>query len=305
MIFTINVNEKEDAAVLNSDEKEKISSSLLFKKFKYIKTFTPMRRFTTSHAGTVKFMLTGIANMSDDEKIKHVLPDVISERVLNRSFMRDPDDRLYRDSIIVRFEDGKLNPKATLTKLAAFLDIPYTESMTYCSDKGELNPVGLNEAQAVGFSSKAVYRTYDEYINDNERRYLEYFLRDAYLFYGYNFQWYDGSFVNEEVVNSWIDGFTTLDEWIRETWIKAGQLSLQIVYEGDEQDAAVNKVEIKKDSVFKQYAENNIITIRENRKEIARILLRGLRFVNKRGQPLEFTPMLQPDPDLLDQPLYH
>ena len=31
---------------------------------------------------------------------------------------------------MVRFEDGKLNPKATFTALAEFLDIPYTESLT-------------------------------------------------------------------------------------------------------------------------------------------------------------------------------
>ena len=42
--------------------------------------------------------------------------------------------------VLVRFEDGKLNPKATFTALAAFLDLPYTQSMTYCSLKGEIDP---------------------------------------------------------------------------------------------------------------------------------------------------------------------
>ena len=47
-----------------------------------------------------------------------------SQRILNRSFMVDWQDRLYTDSVLVRFEDAKLNPKATFTALAAFLDIP-------------------------------------------------------------------------------------------------------------------------------------------------------------------------------------
>ena len=34
--------------------------------------------------------------------------------------MVDWQDRLFQDSVLVRFEDGKLNPKATFTALAAF-----------------------------------------------------------------------------------------------------------------------------------------------------------------------------------------
>lgn len=34
--------------------------------------------------------------------------------------MIDPEDRLYQDSILVRFEDVKLNPKAVFTALAVF-----------------------------------------------------------------------------------------------------------------------------------------------------------------------------------------
>ena len=60
--------------------------------------------------------------------------DLATDRALNRSFMIDPEDRLYKDSVLVRFEDGKTNPEATFRALAAFLDIPYTESMTYCSE---------------------------------------------------------------------------------------------------------------------------------------------------------------------------
>ena len=41
------------------------------------------------------------------------------------------------------------------------------------------------------------------------------------------------------------------------------------------------------------------------RREIAGVLMRGLRFVNKNGAPLNFMPLLELDPALLEQPLYH
>ena len=46
-------------------------------------------------------------------------------------------------------------------------------------------------------------------------------------------------------------------------------------------------------------------SIKENRRENANMLLRGLRFVNKNGQPLRMMPMLQPTPELLENPIYH
>ena len=48
------------------------------------------------------------------------MPDELAMRALNRNYMVDWQDRLFQDSVLVRFEDGKLNPKATFTALAAF-----------------------------------------------------------------------------------------------------------------------------------------------------------------------------------------
>ena len=43
----------------------------------------------------------------------------------------------------------------------------------------------------------------------------------------------------------------------------------------------------------------------ENRLRIAQLLMRGLRFVNKQGQPLHMMTPLRLDPALLEQTLYH
>lgn len=81
--------------------------------------------------------------------------------------------------MLVRFEDGKLNPKATFTALAAFLDLPYTKSMTYCSRNGERDPESL-KGNDRGFDPAAIYRTYEEYLGREERVYLEYLMGDVY-----------------------------------------------------------------------------------------------------------------------------
>ena len=51
--------------------------------------------------------------------------------------------------------------------------------------------------------------------------------------------------------------------------------------------------------------ENRIQGFHTNRLKIAKVLLRGLDFINWRGQPLHMMPRLELDPALLEQPLYH
>ena len=57
MLFTIQISGEKGLSTLYSEEYESIRTSPIFQGFKYIKTFTPMRRITTSYAATVRFML--------------------------------------------------------------------------------------------------------------------------------------------------------------------------------------------------------------------------------------------------------
>ena len=43
----------------------------------------------------------------------------------------------------------------------------------------------------------------------------------------------------------------------------------------------------------------------ETRMNNTDILISNLHFVGKNGQPLHMMPKLEPDPELLEQPLYH
>ena len=287
-----------DQAVLVGDHYEKIRKSPLFRNFKYIKTFTPMRRPTTSHGATVKFMYQTVLDEDNgEEKKKNVVSDAISERILNRSFMIDWQDRLYKDSVLVRFEDGKLNPKATFIALAAFLDLPYTESMTYCSFFGERDAESY-EGNVRGFDPAAIYRTYDEYVNDDERYFIEFFLRDVYACYGYALHYYDEAPVDKKVAEKIIDGFTTVDYYIRESWRKVYE-SVEVSRDGERLS------ENEERTVQEQLLENLLQGFHDNRIRNADVLLKGLHFINRRGQPLHMMPRLELDPALLEQPLYH
>ena len=286
MIYDIRESELKGAPMLYSEQYEAIRTSPLFHGFRYIKTFTPMRRITTSYAASVRFMLDREAQ---GEEVK-VVPDVLAERLVNRSFMVDQWDRLYRDSVLVRFEDGKLNPRATFTALAEFLDLPYTESMTYCSSRKGIDPEFL-KGNARGFDPATVYRTYDEFANDEERAFLEYFLRDAYEYYGYDFHYYQGEPVDEAWIEQKIRGFTCLDGYIEKSYQDVVQ-SKEISFKNGETPIDVTAV-----APSPGY--------QSNRRRIADFLLRGLRFVNKQGQPLKMMKPLKLDPALLEQPLYH
>ena len=286
MIYDIRESELKGALMLYSEQYEAIRTSPLFHGFRYIKTFTPMRRITTSYAASVRFMLDREAQ---GEEVK-VVPDVLAERLVNRSFMVDQWDRLYRDSVLVRFEDGKLNPRATFTALAEFLDLPYTESMTYCSSRKGIDPESL-KGNARGFDPATVYRTYDEFANDEERAFLEYFLRDAYEYYGYDFHYYQGEPVDEAWIEQKIRGFTCLDGYIEKSYQDVVQ-SKEISFKNGETPIDVTAVA-------------PIPGYQSNRRRIADFLLRGLRLVNKQGQPLKMMKPLKLDPALLEQPLYH
>lgn len=226
--------------------------------------------------------------------------------VLNRSFMVDWQNRLFKDSRLVRFEDGKLNPKATFKALAAFLDLPYTESMTYCSLFGERDPESL-EGNDIGFSTAAIYRTYDDYACDAERAFIEYFMRDVYEYYGYDFHYYQGQPVDKIQVLAWVRNFEKIDKFMRQS------LSRVFAKQAAEQLAEQQKVDEKLRPELMPMAEKKVTQamlevymqrVDANRLKAAQVLMGGLRFVNKNGQPLHMMKKLELDPALLEQPLY-
>lgn len=154
------------------------------------------------------------------------------------------------------------------------------------------------EGNDLGFSTAAVYRTYDEYVNDSERKYIEYFLRDAYAFYGYDFHYYDGQPMTVEQLDELTENFSTIDQYIRETWQKLYERA-KVSRSGERVEAGFEKI------IQEQLLENKLQKVHDNRKHNTRVLMRGLRFLNRNYNLLRMMPKLELDPTLLEQPLYH
>lgn len=101
-----------------------------------------------------------------------------------------------------------------------------------------------------------------------------------------------------ERAKEWTDGFSTIDHYIRETW--------RYIYENASVSIGEKRLEGQAaQQVQDQLLEQQLQAFRQNRERNSEILMRGLRFVNRHGQPLRMMPRLELDPALLEQPLYH
>ena len=282
-------------AVINEAEKELRESGLL-DEFRYIKTFTPLRRPTTSYAATVRYNWRQFVKrllLAETERIDSMglqfMDDALMRRIFNRSFMVALGDRLFADSRVVRFEDAKLEPKATFTALAEFLDLPYTESMTYCSDATGRDPHGI------GFDAARVYRVYERFCDNSERRLLEYLLRDVYETYGYSYEQYDGEPMTGEQIDDLLGQCTYLFWYVAESWKRnRDQIGRQLSMEGEE----LNKY------IADSFAEV-CNAYRDQRKQIIRVLCKNPVFCNEMGERLALMKQLALDPALMENPLYH
>ena len=169
--------------------------------------------------------------------------------------------------------------------------------MTECTQGGQ--PLNYGGYIAGGFDTAPVYKAYDEFAGGAERYYIEYFMRDAYARYGYDFHYYDGAPMDEARAKELIAGFTTLNGYIRETWKKVADSAAVLKKNG----VPVPPEEMEQ--ARRELVEKHIQELSETRLKIAKVLLRGPRLVNQAGRPLRFMPMLEPDPALLEAPLYH
>ena len=302
---------RSDRITMSCKSYDAIQNFSVFRHFPYFKTFTPMRRPTTSGAASLRFQ-KGVrewekqsAQERSEEYTPTVASDMVVDRVFNRSYMVDAQDPLFRDSVLVRFEDGKTNPRATFTALAEFLDIPYTRSMTYCSLYGQQDPESL-PGNARGLDLRTVYSTYDEFLGKPERTLIEYFMRDTYARYGYDFQYYDGTPMDPEKIEDLLRHMDVMLGQIWDTYLDFYREDIR-KHERDTGEKSMTIMEVENvtlenvDSLKETFVEEVVA----NRKKIFTYMLNKLYFVNEQGQPLQFMPLLQLDPELMENPMYH
>ncbi len=285
--------------------------------FDYIKAFMPLRRITSSYAASLKFACEryerygnteggadgqgagGGPQKEDKKEERTLIYDVLINYALGHGWLVDPRSRPLTDSRLVRFEDGKLSPKATFTRLAEFLDIPYTRSMGTCTLLGHPDPESY-PGNARGFDASSVYRDYGEYANASECTFLEYFTRDAYERYGYDFRYWDGEPLDEGRLKKLIAGFSVIDGHMERTWMTQAASEMGIYIDGERVPIGAGNKKAWED-LFGEFLRR-VDALRLRYAEV--LEAHGLAFENAYGERMEFMRMLEPDPALLDAPLY-
>ena len=108
--------------------------------------------------------------------------------------------------------------------------------------------------------------------------------------------------MEEAEVYNLVDGFTTLDRHIRESWTAALMRTAETILrdKGTPEEDLAEAVDQMAVGLMNQQIEK----IWENRKDVTRKLLSVRCFINKDGQPLQMMPKLELDPALLEQSLY-
>ena len=104
--------------------------------------------------------------------------------------------------------------------------------------------------------------------------------------------------MDEEKAAQLIKGFTTVNHYMRETWMKIF-MGMQVSQDGEPVHEDLAR------AIQEKLLDDYMADFDKNRLNNARILLKGLHFVNGNGQPLRMMPMLELDPELLEAPIYH
>ena len=101
-----------------------------------------------------------------------------------------------------------------------------------------------------------------------------------------------------------VEGFDTLNGYI-DTALRRALLNGGLEVKDKGANVTDKDVEENKKEVVEQIVEQRRKSATDNRIRNAQMLMRGLNFINKKGQPLHMMPKLKLDEALLEQPLYH
>lgn len=109
------------------------------------------------------------------------------------------DHALWKQIRVVRFEDLKLNPKATLKSLTDFLDLTDCDTLyktTWCG----LSRAGVSTdgSSFEGFDPAPIYNSHAKYLSVFDKYRIELLLANLMKYYGYRAVYYDGQPFSEE-----------------------------------------------------------------------------------------------------------
>lgn len=152
-------------------------------------------RDPVTQAGSVIRYMTEMHPMAKDKNGKVLLDPFYC--VAFGSFL--PKDYLFANELpirnhirVIRFEDLKLNPEASLESMTNFLDIPMCDTMyktTWCGHTRDAVGTGGDIFQ--GFSSKPLYNQHSKYFSIFDKYRIEMLLSGLMKYYGYEALYYE------------------------------------------------------------------------------------------------------------------
>lgn len=117
----------------------------------------------------------------------------VLKMILNSRCLYDNKELVFSDRALVRFEDLKINSKATFMSICQFLDLKYSDSMFRISSNGVEYTYSIGKTITKGFDKRPVYKSYKKYFNVFDKYRLELIFDKYYFPYAYNPHYYDGA----------------------------------------------------------------------------------------------------------------
>lgn len=318
------VEQKDQYCQVTNNIYEAMKQDPVFNQFKYVKALAPVRRFTTSLGGAYRFGYNNIVLKSQSEGYSREVCYIMQgfgELLTNRNLYVDRGSPLFRDVVAIRFEDGKLNPRATFMALCAFLDIPWSDTLLETTVFGKHETYNVRGSVAKGFETHPVYNQYEEFLSDEDKCTVEMILQKQMAQYGYKPQFYDGQpFTPEEVVKRLEQPMRIQEKQlellkflgfpeesseeiapaeaikIETVEVKPGSIELLGMKEAVEAANVAETIEsVQKGLMLKFFGEVN---------EGLKICFNETLMISPEGHFLSPIPLLKPKEELLDQPLY-
>lgn len=106
---------------------------------------------------------------------------------------------------ILRFEDLKLNPRATLFSFCQYLSVPYEEKNMYHTDEGDAYSDARYAGFAKGFSVQALYKERFDLLTKEDCYFFEMIFEPFFELLHYKPIHYDGAEVSQSTLEAWIN----------------------------------------------------------------------------------------------------
>lgn len=173
--------------------------------FKYIYAFSVLRRPESMIGGRIKYEI-------NCRKLYNITSaDCLSQLIFKTGELQHVDwRRVYHDEyslfqynrmVIVRYEDIKTNPKATLYALCEYFNIPWSDMLLQCTHNGK--PTIYNDAGTIVSDfdlGPLAMDYYSEYLNEYDRFRIEVVYSEFYQYWEYMPRAYRGFHYSDDEI---------------------------------------------------------------------------------------------------------